>query len=249
MRFALLFAIMLAAPRGEYAAVRVVPTADADAEGKGQVIPDKTLRDRLAKRVAKRDNGDVVVTEIPMADQGRKGFCVPATWERYLRYLGIPADMYVLAMAGNTHVGGGTAVTEMASRMDKLVTRHGRRVQREKKRMQVRFVKDWIDKGVPLMWPMFVDRELDRQISARMEQRRACTSAQQWKGELKRLVGETRATKPARENGHVCMVIGYNAATGEIAISDSWGPGYEERWLTEDEACAIGMGEFWSITW
>ena len=32
---------------------------------------------------------NVVVTDIPMVDQGPKGYCVPATWERYLRYLGI----------------------------------------------------------------------------------------------------------------------------------------------------------------
>jgi hypothetical protein len=207
------------------------------------------LREQLAKRVVHRDNGDVIVTDIPMADQGGKGFCVPATWERYLRYLGIPADMYMLAMAGKTGAGGGTALTEMADRIDKLVKRYGRRIQRDKRRMQIRFVKDCIDKGVPLMWPMFVDRSLDRQISVRMERRRACSSGAQWKGELKRFLRETREIKPERKNAHVCMIIGYNKDTGELAMSDSWGPGFEERWLTEAEADAVGMNEFWSITW
>jgi len=31
--------------------------------------------------------------------------------------------------------------------------------------------------------------------------------------------------------GRICLIIGYNAQSGEIAISDSWGPKYAERWI------------------
>jgi hypothetical protein len=27
------------------------------------------------------------------------------------------------------------------------------------------------------------------------------------------------------------MIIGYNEATQEIAVSDSWGPSFERRWV------------------
>ncbi len=40
------------------------------------------------------------------------------------------------------------------------------------------------------------------------------------------------------------MIIGYNRATGEVAISDSWGPAFAERWLTFEEAEAVSHGEF-----
>jgi len=31
--------------------------------------------------------------------------------------------------------------------------------------------------------------------------------------------------------------------------SDSWGPEFAERWMTEEEADAIGSGELWTIAW
>jgi hypothetical protein len=43
------------------------------------------------------------------------------------------------------------------------------------------------------------------------------------------------------------MIIGYNRETGEIAISDSWGPEFAERWLTLEEAEAISQGSVTSI--
>ena len=55
--------------------------------------------------VDNRANGDTVIRNIPMVDQGPKGYCVPATFERCMRYMEIPADMYLLAMAGSTGLG------------------------------------------------------------------------------------------------------------------------------------------------
>ena len=42
-----------------------------------------------------------------------------------------------------------------------------------------------------------------------------------------------------RDNYHICMVIGYNEATNEVAVSDSWGPRYEIRWVHVDIAKAV----------
>ncbi|MCF7854080.1 MAG: hypothetical protein K9N51_04720, partial [Candidatus Pacebacteria bacterium] len=52
------------------------------------------------------ENGEIGLSSIVFAN---KGYCVPATWERYLRYMGIQADMYVLAVAAHTGYGGGTS--------------------------------------------------------------------------------------------------------------------------------------------
>jgi hypothetical protein len=45
------------------------------------------------------------------------------------------------------------------------------------------------------------------------------------------------------------LIIGYNRATDEIALSDSWGPSYAERWITADEAEAISQSAMAAITW
>ena len=43
----------------------------------------------------------------------------------------------------------------------------------------------------------------------------------------------------ASANFHICMVIGYNESTNEVAVSDSWGPRYELRWVHLDIAKAV----------
>jgi hypothetical protein len=46
----------------------------------------------------------------------------------------------------------------------------------------------------------------------------------------------------------LCIIIGYNSRTKEIATSDSCGKEFEERWLTLEEATAPSQpGEFWKV--
>ena len=45
------------------------------------------------------------------------------------------------------------------------------------------------------------------------------------------------------------MIIGYNTQTDELAISDSWGPGYAERWITVKEAQDISANELAYVQW
>ncbi len=241
--------ILLASPKDEYVAVRIVPRALADSEGRTERIADAALRAMLTNRVQRRGNGDVIVGDIPMVDQGPKGFCVPATWERYLRYLGVPADMYVLAMAGETDAGGGTYLDTMEDSVKKLVLRHGRRIVTLKKPPKIRFVREYIDKGVPLMWTLQVPRAFYMGLSARADERRAVTDWEAWKKRLQASRVNADTLRNSIDGSHICMIIGYNAATGELATSDSWGPGFEERWMTEAEAEALGTAYLTAIMW
>jgi len=241
--------ILLASPRDEYVALRIMPTALADAEGKSERVSDMDLIKKLAGRVVKRPNGDVIISDIPMVNQGPKGYCAPATWERYLRYLGIPADMYVLAMAGNTKVGGGTYMNELVDNAERLVRQYGRRMKRIKKSAKIRFISSYIDKGLPIMWLLRVNPDFYSQIDARTAERSNVVSWDRWNVSLKPFRREARNIPLKDAGGHVCMIIGYNKKTGEIATSDSWGPKYRERWMTEEEILAISMGEMLLISW
>ena len=50
-----------------------------------------------------------------------------------------------------------------------------------------------------------------------------------------------------KDKFHVCMIIGYNEATQELAVSDSWGANYAMRWVHLDEAAAVGNGRGFAI--
>ncbi len=241
---------LLATPQNDYIALRIVPTTLADAEGKSARVSDAKLREQLARRVVRRANGDVVVTQIPMVNQGAKGYCVPATWERYLRYIGIPVDMYALAMAAETEIGGGTYLDEMAKSMTGLIGRSGRRLEKINRSVSISAVAGHIDKGLPVMWGMFQQQDLDYEISNRTSDRQAVTDWTKWLEVIKPARREARRFKYDKDtSGHMCLIIGYNATTEEIAISDSWGPDFAERWLTIEEARHLDQGQFYVIGW
>jgi len=241
--------ILLASPKYEYASIRILPTKVADARGKVDSVSDEELRTKIKNYVKKRDNGDVVIQEIPMVNQGLKGYCAPATWARYLNYLGIPADMYLLATAGNTKVGGGTSQMALVESVDALVKKYNRRIKTIKKRPLAKYVKSYIDKGIPLMWVLAVNDEHYKGISARTAERKTVKNWNEWNLKLKPIRIGAKNISLKYSTGHICIVMGYNSKTKEIAISDSYGKGFEERWLTEEEAEAIGAGYFWIISW
>lgn len=82
-------AILLATSPGESLSVRIVTPDQAKTRGRSNQTSNTDLKKELQRHVERRSNSDVIVTGIPMVMQGQKGYCVPATWSRYLQYLGI----------------------------------------------------------------------------------------------------------------------------------------------------------------
>ncbi len=240
-------AFLLAAPRDEYVALRIMPVESADVGGKSRV-PDSEIRKRVSARVERRPNGDVILKDMPMVNQGPKGYCVPATWERVMRYMGVPADMYVLAMAGGTGMGGGTSVDAIAAGARESIVRSGRKIENATARTEPLGVSKYIDRGLPLMWAMFSTDEFNTAANARIAERRAMSSPEDWNKSLQAARKAAKKWIRERASAHVCLITGYNKSTGEIAISDSWGDAFAERWITAEEAEAVSQGSFQLIT-
>lgn len=224
---------LLSHVEGEYVSLLVVPTAQADAGGRTAMVSDARVRERLEGCIQRKDTGDVWISGIPMVDQGPKGYCVPATFERAMRHMGVEADMYLLAMVGQTGAGGGTSVELLMENLRSQVYRKGRRLKEiPADRLRIRDVKRHIDSGVPLLWRMCSMEEYNRSADENTAKRGKDDHAG-WL-EAKRAEFEKRS-KPAA-NHHLCMIIGYNEATGELAVSDSWGKQFELRWVPVEVA-------------
>ncbi|MGF1452551.1 MAG: C39 family peptidase [Opitutales bacterium] len=241
-------AILLSEQEGEYVALRVMPPDIADNRGFGERLADSEMSELLPKNVQTHENGDVLVSGIPMVDQGPKGYCVPATFERYLRYMSIPADMYVLAMAGQTGVGGGSNLNAFLDNISHYVSYAGRDLTEESMDAEIRDVARRIDDGIPVMWTMFSTSPYNEVANLRTKERKAQDDWQAWKErcESEDELAETMVPQ-SRQNPHMCMIVGYNAETGELAVSDSWGPAYELRWITEEQAKQASAGLFYII--
>jgi hypothetical protein len=234
-------AFLLAAPKDEYVALRVLSVKSADEGGRSRVS-DAELFARAKVRVDRRPNGDVVLKDIPMVNQGPKGYCVPATWERVMRYMGVPADMYVLAMAGQSGAGGGTSIQGIAAGANDAVRRGGRKIETTSVKIDPASVAKYVDRGLPVMWVMYSTKEYNDLANDRTKERDGMTDAAAWKKTLAESRKGQKPLQPNRNEGHMCMIIGYNKETGEVAVSDSWGPAFEERWVHGAEATQISQG-------
>ena len=225
---------MLVTPPNEYVALRIIPTTDFD-DPSTERKSFAAAKVALPKRVEHRPNGDVVITDIPMVDQGRKGYCVPATFERVLRYYGLSEDMNILAMAGQTEAGGGTSVQAIQAATYAMIPDAGGNITQKNFSGNIQEIKSAIDAGKPILFTHYSTEEFNE----RMEHRVAVTDWEKWSTEFLPSFKEIIPLKLDPLYGHICLMIGYNDKTREIAISDSWGPQATERWMLEEEARQI----------
>lgn len=237
----------LAAVEDEYVALRILPPALADSWGKPEYQSDESVRQAAKANVKENEFGDVLIENIPMVNQGPKGYCVPATIERCLRYMGIRADMYTLAMAGNTVIGGGTRLSDIIDGTSAYVRRSSRKMETTRGSVSVRKVSEYIDEGQPLMWTMFSTDAYNHLADTITQKRKGASNPREWERMLRDIVQDAPELQADLSRGHLCMIVGYNKITDEIAVSDSWGPRFELRWITADAADKVSQGEFYII--
>ena len=239
-------AFLLSNEENEYVSLAIVSTEMADNGGKSARMSDAELKQRLIDNVSHTDNGDVVITEIPMVDQGPKGYCVPATFERAMRTMGIDADMYLLAMVGQSKAGGGTVVEVLLENVKSAVYRKGRRTKEDEIRsLKLREIKRYIDQGAPVMWGMH-SMDSYNELADENTSGRAGGDAAFRESITEKALKLAEKEKP-EDNRHVCMIIGYNENTNEIAVSDSWGKRFELRWVPLELADWVSSGKLFMI--
>ena len=65
-------------------------------------------------------DGDVVLKNVPMVDQGQKGYCAAATSERVMRYYGVEMDEHEIGQAAGTTADEGTSPAKMRKSIDMI---------------------------------------------------------------------------------------------------------------------------------
>jgi hypothetical protein len=241
-------AFILSNEENEYVSLAIVPSATADSGGKSAMVKDGEVKERLLASIVKSPNGDVFLSEIPMVDQGPKGYCAPATFERAMRTMGLEADMYLLAMVGESKAGGGTSVELLLENVRSQVYKKGRRTKDEAiKEIRIRDIKRYIDQGIPVMWTMCSVESYNEIANNNTKQRESIEDWSAYTTEIATPAAELAKSEKPASNHHICLVIGYNEATHEIAVSDSWGPRYERRWVPVPVASWASAGGIFMI--
>ena len=103
----------------------------------------KTVRAAdLPARLVKEPDGSERLPNIPMVDQGRKGYCVTAATERILRYYGVDVDQNELAQIADADAARGTNPEVMFDALKRLASRFRIQVLTEYRMTYSDFVRE-----------------------------------------------------------------------------------------------------------
>ena len=255
--------------RAEFIRLTIAPAGTAQA-AIGAVQPTNSSRAAVKKFVG-RDHVEKTATsakikDLPMVDQGQKGYCVVASVERVMRYYGADVDQHELAQIANTQTEGGTSPDAMLESMKKLTSLLGVKIKALVDWNVADFLKTVSDynrlakrgKAAPEVEGQY--RTLDDYYSrmkpeiykeARMKQ---SADFGKFRREIQRSIDEgipllwsvylgmvpEKEINPQTAGGHMRLITGYDNATSEILYSDSWGAGHEEK--------RMGVEDAWTIT-
>jgi len=194
----------------------------------------------LPSNVIKDAEGNVFISNMPMVDQGNKGYCLPASTQRVFEYYGIGADMHQIAQVAGSDPLQGSNVISMAKALDKIDFRFktrliiigmtdddGQLTQVESRKGEyfvgkpieersfLKSIRSLIDEGIPLLWAL----------------------------ELGKVVEDPNLL-PQTSGGHMRLIIGYNDKSETIIFTDSWGAGHEFKTMKQSDAYRVSMGVF-----
>ena len=254
--------------QGEFIRLRVAPPTKQSLVGGGGGLESggvvKVARSTLSANVKKEPNGDVFVGNVPMADQGEKGYCAVATCQRVFNYYGIPCDQHDMAQAAGTEAGGGTNPEDMESALRRLQGRfkvHVRDLVHWDPKDYQRLISDY-NRGakkeglktyedyayVPLS---LLNADVLRAV------RLKGSGFDRFKKSIKDYVDrgvpllwglqlglypENGQKAKQSGGGHMRLIIGYNDAKNEVIFSDSWGVGHEFKRMAMPDAYAATNG-------
>ncbi|MBB5033843.1 C39 family peptidase [Prosthecobacter vanneervenii] len=187
-------------------------------------------RMELLQRIKKTPEGDVYISGVPMVDQGQKGYCVAASCQRLFEYMRIPCDQHEMAKLVNIDAESGASIMVMQKSLAKIdgafnVTFKplinpeqyyaANRKRRVSEKEFVSIIKEYVEKGVPLLWGLSLGE----------------------KPEDPPLPNGGQVS-----GGHMRMVIGYNLAKNQVLFTDSWGAGHELKRMAMLDAYDVTMG-------
>jgi hypothetical protein len=213
-------------------------------------------------------SGDVWIADVPMVDQGQKGYCVVASTERVMRYYGGSVDQQELAQVANTATEGGTSFDAMFDALKKLSARLKVRVREVEKfdiKELLKMMADYNRAAKRNNAPLIPDqgRMIDvGEVYQTMDTAVLKEIRTKNKSDLGRFQRTVQAhinegtpllwtvmlgkipekEIPQASGGHMRLIIGYNPKTEEILYSDSWGAGHELKRMAAADAWTMTTG-------
>ena len=233
----------------------------------------RVTKTSLLANITKDPGGDVFIKNVPMVDQGPKGYCAVATAERVFRYYGLPVDQNEMAQVANTGAGGGTnpdamlkALTALQGRLhvrvraisswdyaefSRMIADYNREAKRNKK----------TEINLAGMRTIDIGEIYGSMDPASLKDSKTVRKKGDFE-KFKRVVFEKidqgipvmwsvslglypEADIPQARGGHMRLIIGYNNKTNELIYSDSWGAQHAMKRMPSDNAFSMTTGLYY----
>ncbi len=250
--------------RPEYVKVQIAPLG---AHQNSTAAAAATVSTASLKTKIKHDaGGDVLLTGVPMVDQGEKGYCAVATAERVMRFYGMDIDQHELAQLAASSAQGGTDPRTMLEALRRAGIKLGCKVKvlqdfsvqefvhfidrynqaaRKKRLAEIKLGNEIDIAAIYGKMDTAILRDIRTKPPAGMKTFLADITKNVdqaipvlWGVQLGK-VAEKPALPKQTVGGHLRLIIGYNPKTSEILYTDSWGPGHELKRMALDDAWTI----------
>ncbi len=222
----------------------------------------------IKQNVKKDDKGFVYIENIPMVDQGQKGYCAVATSERILRYYGTDVDQNVLAQLASSSASRGTSPDEMVDMLKKVQAKFGVMVRSHvdfKVQEFMKMVGDYNKLAKKagkkeITYGRVIDinaiyHSADPALLKEAKCEKDKSGFKSFTSDIIKHVdmgipliwgvelGIVKEEKlPQIGGGHMRIIFGYNKEKNLILFTDSWGQGHERKEMAMDDAWTITNG-------
>jgi nucleoside-triphosphatase THEP1 len=230
-------------------------------------ISKKPAVEDLKSLIKSNKDGDCYL-EVPMVDQGKRGYCVVACAERVLKYYQMDIDQHILAQAANTS-NWGTRTEDIEKSMKSIgakcgfyvkdiveyspivgtrkilnfVKKYNRYAKRaDKKEIDIRRVRGYNQ----------LFKQMDEDILIKTKIGYDENAFKKFKKKVKDtidsgmpvlwgvMLGMVKEPQlPQRVGGHMRLITGYNPKKELIIYSDSWGKNHDFKRISWEKAWAM----------
>ena len=195
-----------------------------------------TIGRSALKQLITKQGSEVIIENIPMVDQGSKGYCLVASVQRLFEYYGISCDMYQLAEIAGSDPRSGTDTKEANRQLDKIDHLFKTRficyaVGDDNNGLTEPTNGDYIGDPIP-------QKDFEKEITRSIDKGLPLV----WSLTL----GKYKETPPLQEQqsgGHSRLIIGYDLEKRLLYFTDSWGLGHQKKFMRLDDAykCTTGL--------
>lgn len=254
--------------RADFIRLRLLSAAAASSGSTAAARPHTAVE--LKARLKHEENGDVLLGNMPMVQMGPKSNPLSVTTERVLRYFGVNFDQYQAGQVGDSFAAAtGNNVTGLRDALKKIAQKFGLRfvvLQDLEIRDFQRLVQDYNHAALTAHAGKVTLEAADNDLGRlywnmnlevlRTAKLKHTADFARFKSEVTRQIDlgvpliwhvmMGKVPEPGLNVTGSCvflprLIIGYNATTGELLLSDGFGAGHELKRMKWEDAWAIGL--------